>query len=52
MKTLPLPLHPSNFLFPNLTGKSTGGKSGLSFEFNAILAKAKIERGKYALVAG
>ena len=44
LKTLPLPIHPSNFLFADLAGKSTGGKSGLSFEFNAILTKAKIKR--------
>jgi integrase len=46
LKTLPLPLHPSNFLFSDLAGRSTGGPSGLSFEFNAILAKAKIERDR------
>lgn len=46
LKTLPLPIHPSNFLFADLAGKSTGGKSGLSFEFNAILVKAKIERDR------
>jgi len=46
LQTLPLPLHPSNFLFSDMAGKSTGGKSGLSFEFNAILLKAKIERDR------
>lgn len=46
LKTLPTPIHPSNFVFPDLAGKSTGGKSGLSFEFNAILVKAKIERDR------
>jgi len=51
LKTLPLPLHPSNFLFPDLAGKSTGGKSGLSFEFNAILVKAKIERDRVRIEA-
>lgn len=51
LKTLPLPIHPSNFLFADLAGKSTGGKSGLSFQFNAILTKAKIERDRVRLEA-
>lgn len=46
LKSLPVPIHPSNFLFAELAGKSTGGKSGLSFAFNAILSTAKIERDK------
>lgn len=46
LESLPLPIHPSNFLFADLAGKSTGGKSGLSFTFNAILKDAKIERDR------
>lgn len=51
LKSLPLPIHPSNFLFADLAGKSTGGKSGLSFAFNAILSKAKIERDRIRVEA-
>jgi integrase len=31
------------FLFPSLAGKGTGGKSGLSGQFAAIMARASIE---------
>lgn len=51
LKALPLPLHPSNFLFSDLAGRSTGGPSGLSFEFNAIMEKAKIERDRVRVEA-
>jgi integrase len=46
LKTLPLPIHSSNFLFPDLAGKPSGGKTGLSIPFNSILIEAKIERDK------
>ena len=46
LRGLPLPLLPSNLLFPDLAGKSSGGRSGLSIGFNGILERAKIERDR------
>ena len=40
--SLPATDDPKTFVFPDLAGKSTAGKSGLSMKFARIMAKAKI----------
>ena len=48
LKTRPLPIDPTGFVFPELAGRVTGGLLGLSYEFISIMEKAGVtrERGR------
>jgi integrase len=51
LKTRPLSLDPSGFVFPELAGRVTGGKAGLSYEFIAIMEKAGVKRERARIEA-
>jgi len=51
LKTRPIPLDPTGFVFPELAGRPTGGKAGLSYEFIAIMEQAGVKRDRVKIEA-
>ena len=46
LKTLPTPIKPDTPVFQSLANQTGTGRSGLSTQFTAIMADAKVSRGK------